>query len=127
MKVESWYPNRVRAEFSASSTDWNIIGTDGTGYATYTALVAAGADPFPGPPTQFPTGVPKLLVRSAAAGNATDGSPFLICTNQRQTPGQEDDLVSGSGQTLVYEDDAIKLVWIKKTAATDLVILTGMY
>lgn len=126
MDIQKYLPNRVRCQFSGNSTAWQLIGTDGTGYATYAALLAANATPFPGPVTDFPTGIPAMLARSKAAAGG-DGSTFDILTNSTYTPVGEDDTVSGSGQTLVYTDDCIKLVWIKKSVGGDIVVLTGMF
>lgn len=122
-------PNRVRAQFSTNSTSWQLIGmlNGGTGYDSYAALIAAGDKTFPGSVTDFPIGIPDMIARSVASGGTTDGSPFQIMTNTVYTPTAEDDLVSGSGQTLTYKDDCIKQVWVKKSAGTDIVVLTGFF
>lgn len=127
MDLMKYRPNRVYAQFSTNDTGWNIIATDGTGYSSYAALVSAGKTPFPGAVSDFPTGIPQMLARSVASGGTTDGSPIQIKTQGIGTPTQEDDLISGSGQTLTYNDDSIKLVWVKKSAGTDIALLTGFY
>lgn len=127
MDLQKYFPNRVRAQFSTNDTGWNMIATDGTGYATYAALVAAGKTPFPGAPTDFPTGVPQLLARTATSAGNVDGDTMQIITNTINTPAAMDDLISGSGQTLVYTDDSVKNVWVKKKAGTDIAILTGFF
>lgn len=129
MNINAYNPNRVRAQVATSSTSWQIVGMagGGTGYATYAALLAAGDIPFPGNPADFPTGIPNMIVRSAAASGIADGSPLQVLTNSLATPTAEDDLVSASGQTLVYTDEAVKSVWIKKSVAGDIAVLTGMY
>lgn len=125
--IMKYRPNRVRMQFSTNDTGWNLLATDGTGYSTYAALLAAGKTTYPGSVTDFPTGIPLMIARSVAAGGVTDGSPFQILTNSLATPTAEDDLVSGSGQTIVYEDDSIKQVWVKKSAGTDIIILSGYF
>lgn len=127
MDLKDYRPNRLPVQFSASSTDWNILATDGTGYATYAALLAANKTTYPGTPAQFPTGLPEMSVRSAATGGLTDGSPFLIRTNGLDVPSESEDLISGSGQTYVFKNDAIKQVWVKKTVGTDVIIIGGRF
>lgn len=129
MKIDTYYPNRVYAAVATSSTGWQIVGlkNGGTGYADYATLVAAGDTPFPGSPTDFPLGLPKMLARSVASGGVSDGSPFALKTQGINTPSAEDDLISGSGQTYILEDDSIKAVWIKKSVAGDTVLLTGYF
>ncbi len=122
-----YYPNRVRARFSTDTTSWQIIGIDSNGYSSYAACIAAGTYPYPGPQQDFPTGIPKMLTRSEATGGVSAGSPYLIATNVTGTPTAEDDLVEGSGQTLTFENDSVKQVWVKKTVGTDIVLLTGFY
>lgn len=120
------YPNRVRAAFTGNSTNWNLIGSDGTGYATYTALVAAGADPFPGPPTSFPRGVPKLVATNDNGSGAV-GAGFQIVTNTRVTPTIADEYVSQTGENVEMEDANVTLVWLKKTTGGDVVHLVGYF
>lgn len=120
-------PNRVRAACSTNSTGWLLVGTNGTGYTDYAALVTAGATPYPGSPRDFPTGLNEMIARSIASGGTGNGGTFKIVTNSLNAPGVEDDLVSDSGQTFVFEDDCIKSVWIKKTTGTDTVLLAGLF
>lgn len=127
MNIQNYFPNRVRAQCSTNSTGWLLVATDGVGYADYASLLAAGKTPFPGSPSDFPTGIPNMIARTAASGGTTDGGSMAIITNTLATPGAEDDLVSASGQTLSYTDEAIKCVWVKKTTGTDIAILTGFF
>lgn len=127
MDIQRYNPNRVRVQYSENATGWKILATDGTGYDTYVALLAAGKTTYPGSPAQFPIGIPNMTARSVATGGVTDGSPMQIITNTLDTPTTEDDLISGSGQTLVYTDEAIKNVWVKKSAGTDIAVITGYF
>lgn len=127
MKVETYQPNRKYAKFAANSTAWQIVATDSTGYDDYDSLILAGKIPFPGTPADFPMGLPKLLARSTTSAGTADGSPFQIKTQGINTPSNGDDLISGSGQTFIFEDDAIKVVWVKKTVGGDIVVLTGYF
>lgn len=123
------YPNRVRSACATSSANWQIVATDGVGYASYGDLLAASKKPFPGDNTDFPTGVPLCLARTQGASQA-DGSACNIKTNTINTPASTDlgdDLISGSGQTLIAEGVAVKQVWVKKSVAGDSVLLTGMF
>lgn len=123
----TYFPNRVRTAYSANNTSWAIIATDGTGYASYALLVAAGKTPFPGAPTDFPLGLPNMLVRNVNQAGTGDGGTVAVITNTLQTPSAEDDLLAGSGQTLIYQDECVKSVWVKKTTGTDQTLLTGFF
>lgn len=127
MDIQKYYPNRVRAAFSDNSTSWNLLATDGTGYASYALLLAANKTPFPGSPSNFPLGLPNMLVRNVNQAGTGDGGTVAIITNTLNTPTQEDDLLAGSGQTLVYTDEAVKSVWVKKTTGTDQTLITGFF
>ena len=123
------YRNRVRVACSTSSTDWQIIATDSTGYATYGDLLAAGKKPFPGDNNDFPTGVPCCLIRCDGSSQA-DGDAVNIKTNTIATPAASDlgdDLISGSGQTLVLEGVGVWALWCKKKTAGNVVQATGMF
>lgn len=130
---DKMYPNRVRALFSTNSTDWNMLGVknnDGVayGYATYAALLADGAQAFPGSVADFPRGVPRVLFRSDNGAGAA-GSAFFVKTNTINAPSGEnaDDLVGGYDQTLIYEDEAVRAVWLKKTVGGDNVFVSGAF
>lgn len=127
MDIQKFFPNRVRAQHSTNSTSWQMIATDGTGYSTYDALLAAGKTPFPGGPFDFPVGLPQMLIRTAASSGVADGDPVQVLTNSILSPSQEDDLVSGAGQTLIFTDDSVKNVWVKKKTGTDICIITGFF
>lgn len=129
MNLTTYNPNRVYAQVSTSSIGWQIVGLagGGTGYTSYAALLAAGDTPFPGSPADFPMGLPNMIIRTVATGGVADGGTVAVRTNTLATPGTEDDLVSAAGQTLVYTDEAVKSVWVKKTTASDIVVLTGLY
>lgn len=120
------YPNRIRVQSQTSGTNWQILATDGVGYADYASLLAAGKTAFPGSPASFPMGVPRLIVESLASGNVTAGSLMQIATNTLISPASQDALIP-SGDVLVYEDSDVKNVWIKKSVAGDVPILTGMF
>lgn len=127
MDIQKFFPNRVRAQYSTNNTGWQMIATDGTGYSTYDALLAAGKIPFPGGPLDFPVGLPQMLIRTAASSGVADGDPVQVLTNSILSPNQEDDLVSGAGQTLIFTDDSVKNVWVKKKTGTDICIITGFF
>lgn len=127
MNLNSYNPNRVRAQCATNSTNWQIVGKSGAGYASYALLLANGDVPFPGTPADFPVGIPNMTVRAVAAGGTGDGGTMAVITNTLATPVAEDDLISASGQTLSYTDEAIKSVWVKKTTGTDIAIITGYF
>lgn len=129
------YRNRKSGNCATSSTEWIILGLPDpttkaiTGYTSYGALLTAGDTAFPGSPEDFPTGAPVALLRSQGASQA-DGSAFNVKTNTIATPNSADlgdDLVSGSGQTVVWEGVGVKSVWVKKKTAGDAIIATAMY
>jgi len=123
-----FYPNRVTCEFSANSTAWNIIATDGVGYATYQALLDAGKKPYPGDNNDFPRGIPNTLVRSSASNAA--GSTFLTKTNTINTPTsdtQAEVQVGGTDQQFGYEHASVRQLWLRKTVGTDVIIILGMF
>jgi len=123
------YPNRSRAASSTTGTDWQVIATDGVGYATWGDMLAAGKTPFPGNNDDLPRGVPVCLARCAGSSQA-DGDAVNIKTNTTSTPAASDvgdDLISGAGQTLILEGVAVWSVWVKRKTSGNVVILTGYY
>lgn len=122
---EQSLPNRVRACFSANSTDWQIIASDGTGYADYNTMIAAGADPFPGPADMFPTGCPKVVATIDNASEAA-GAGFSMVTNSRPTPSLADEFDAGNVAGRMEAED-VTLVWIKKKTGTHRVFLVGSF
>lgn len=130
MNCHSYYPNRLprRRLAPAAANTWYMVASDGVLYTTYALLQAAGKVPWPGRPDEFPTGIPFVVSRSVAAGGVTDGSPIEIFTNDVNGPSTNpDDLISGSGQHLVWENDGVKCIWVFNTVQTDLIELTGMF
>lgn len=123
-----FYPNRVTCEFSASSVAWNIIATDGVGYTTYGALVAAGKTPYPGNNDDFPRGIPNTLVRSSTSALAA-GSTFLVKTNTINAPtdAQAEVQVGGTDQQFGYEHASVRQLWLRKTVAGDVINIMGMF
>jgi len=123
-----FYPNRLRVQFSASSATWNIIATDGVGYATYQALLDAGKTPYPGTNTDFPRGIPNTLVRSAN-GSLAAGSTFLVSTNTINAPTDTtaEVQVGGTDQQFGYEHANVRQLWLRKTVAGDVILILGMF
>jgi hypothetical protein len=99
-------------------TTWHVVATDGTGYASVAAIIAAGKRPWP----FLPGGsmVNALSLESiAAAGGA--GSQFYYAWNTTTTPTTGVSVVTGVRQVspgMVYN------LWIMKTVATDVIELS---
>lgn len=128
------YPNSKDFHCSTSSTAWLILGIPDstgacTGYTSYGALLSAGDTMLPGSNDDLPTGVPLMIIRTQGSSQA-DGSAFNVKKNTINTPNSADtggDLVSGSGQTLVWEGVGVKQVWVKKSVAGDIIVGSAMY
>lgn len=129
---QKYRPNRVEGAFSTNSTDWNLLGAPTpagviTGYASYAALLAAGDALYPGNPSDFPMGINEMLVRTVASNGIDDGAAVKTRTNTLAVPTAVDDVLSPNGQTITYEDDCVKQLWVKKKTGTDIVIVSGYY
>jgi hypothetical protein len=106
---------------------WFILASDGTGYASYAALLAAGKTAWPAMPDQGMF-LNTATVRSEGA-SAADGSPFYVAPNFGPTaPGSDlvGELVSAGGVGYTYPGHIYNL-WIRKTVSTDKIIAQGTY
>lgn len=124
--VRSAATNVIRGRVAAdNTTSWRFIASDYTSHATLAAMASAGKTPWPNLASQP---IENLFLRSDA-GSGTDGSTFYICFNANDTAAPTDDtaddLVSGSGQTLV--DLQVRTVAIRKLTGTDRIFLRGRY
>lgn len=122
--VQPYAPNQRILHAITAATTWQMLATDGTGYATYAALQAAARTPWPG----LDPGA-DLQILNARSENAAgaDGSSFYIRFNTTVAPiDDEAELVSGSGQVLPIPGP-IRTVWIRKLTGADEVILAGRY
>lgn len=123
--VMPYAPNQRILHAIANATTWQILATDGVGYATYALLLAAAKTPWPGLDPGMDL---QVLNARSENGAGADGSPFYVRFNTTAAPGSDDEaeLVSGSGQTLPVPGP-IRTVWVRKTVGTDEVILAGRY
>lgn len=123
MMIQTYAPNQRILHGVTSNTTWQILATDGVGYATYAALIADAKTVWPGSPDVM---LQYMNARSENAAGA-DGSPFYLRINTIVAPiDNEAELISGNGQTVPIPGP-IRSVWVRKLVAADEVILTGRY
>lgn len=137
----TYAPNQlVRDDLYTTDTKWHVVAMDGTGYTTLALLLAAGKTPYPFGNSTTPGLDPGhflqgLIVRSMVAGTGADGSAFYIAVSRgaafsslasEALRDQQSLLVSGGGQMFGY-DGGLWNVWVRKTVASDEIILQGSY
>ena len=124
--VEGYWPNRLIAQYSTSSTSWEVVATDGTGYSTLAALTAAGKTPFGVTAIGPGATIGQLTIRTENGG--ADGSPMWYQINGSAPSGTGSaEFVSGSGQTIIDSPGQMLIIWVQKTTAGDTVILQAKY
>ena len=119
---------QVVTNFTEAETTWNVLASDGSGYATIAALVAASKTLFP----DLPAGMTARDFVVRTRNGVTDGSPFLFVTNRYDVGfgNLADDtardavaiFTSGGGQQFT-EPGPIRTVWVRKTVAGDTAVL----
>lgn len=119
------FPNHKRAAFSASSTVWQLIATDGTGYATFAALYADGKFPFPNldPGARLNGGLQITADNGSGGGN----SEMFYAVNVATAPSTADaysPIPAGGG---IHEDGNVQAVWVRKSVGTDVAYLHGTF
>lgn len=123
--ASQYAPNPKRAVCDPDAATWVIVASDGTAYATYAALIAAGKTPYPG----LDAGgfLESCLIKSKTSAGA-DGSPFLFRTNGTAAPASDDEAVSVSGSGQAWPVHCpFELIWIRLTVSTDEVTLDGAF
>jgi hypothetical protein len=115
--IFAYAPNTTTCCDVDNTTDWHVVATDGTGYASLAALTAAGKAPLG-------TKDPGLfwLVVNMSADNGSEGasSGFFIAFNQITAPVAAPQGVEyvapGMNKT---EPTSFNNVWVKKSVGTD--------
>jgi len=122
MITQSYGPNSKTIQFSQNDTNMNVWATDGVGYTTYAALVAAGKTPWPNlDPGSY---VNNIDVRTLTGADA-DGSFCYFKTNPSTTPTKATaKSVSGSGQNFIAPGLIINQFWAQKVTGSDLLEVT---
>jgi hypothetical protein len=123
MFFQPYLPNQRILHAITNVTTWQMLATDGVGYATYAALVAAAKTPWPG--LDPGCDLQQLTYRSED-GSAAAGSAFYIAFNRTTAP-TDDQAELVTTPDLPPVPGPIRNVWIRKTAGTDEVILAGRY
>lgn len=116
-------------EYSTSNAAWAVLATDGTGYSTLAALIAAGKTPFPNlEPGQKAA---HLVLVTRASGVYTLGAACLFRTNQTVAPALGILILSGVTYSYpgVSMTDRITIdnVWVYKQTAGDVVNVCVIY
>lgn len=119
------YPNQLSLQVSTSNTDWQLLGTNGTGYASHAAALSAGTTAFPGGPSRFPTGLPRVIISALTSGGAAGGAAMLVAINTLITPTAS--IPVASGDVLVLDDANVKSIWVKKATAGDIANVVGEF
>lgn len=116
-------------KYTTNSTSVVVIASDGTGYATIAALLAAGKKCYPGLDAGMDLSNLTVYTEDGAGG---DGDPVYYTTNQTTAPTTATmRMVSGGGQKFTVEGVnrknliPIRNVWISKTTGTDYAVLAG--
>lgn len=121
--VFGFFPNRTPdALFSANTTAWQLLASDGTGYSSLALLLAVGKVCWPGLDKGMNIGALSLETRAADAA----GSPFYYYINP-PTAWQAAPLAGGGewvpgGAILVENPGSIYQLWVQKTVGTDVLV-----
>lgn len=127
--ISSFFPNRTPARPFVGVAGWRLVASDGSLHASYSALQTASKTQWPGPVTEFPLGVPALIIRTTDSTGLADGAPILVKTNTTAVPTGVHDIdfmVSGNGQQFA-PPGGVKLIWVYSATAGDYVSLTGCF
>lgn len=111
--------NRLVKANTDNSTSILMIASDGSGHASYAALIAAGKVPFPGKPR---------TVQQCSVENVTDVTKsFRVAWNTKTTPDADGmTLVPGNVAQFTFPG-AVKYCWIQKETGTNHLVFTGLY
>lgn len=125
MIVFPQYPNETPvAKFSASSTAYHVIATDGSDYATIALLLAAGKTPFPGVDVGIELGALAIVCTN---GSDAAGSPIRVKLNSATAPSSGTGQWMPGGAIVVWNPGIVSSVWISKTVAGDVAELIYRY
>ncbi len=115
-------------EITTGGTGWKIIATDATSYDTLALLLAAGKVAWPAlDPGEK---LQHLVLVARATGAVTLGSGFYFRTNLATAPTYGALVLAGvtysyPGMTPV-ERIIVDNLWIKQSAASDIINITGI-
>ena len=125
MLVEAFWPNTITAQYSTSSTSWEVIASDGTGYTSLASLASAGKTPFG--VTAIGPGASLGQLRLSTVNSGAAGSPFWYQFNAGTQPSNDSaaGFNEGSGQITIESPGQILCVWVQKTTGGDTLILQG--
>lgn len=118
----------LNAFAAPGSTNWVLVGTSGTTYASVAACLAAGDQPFPKSNGTIGLDpgmkVQTLTLTSVNAGAA--GSAFFFTKNSQTIPPTAGDFVNNAGMQIVLPGH-ISQLWLKLTASGDTVECMAQY
>lgn len=112
-----------------NSTNWVLVGTSGTTYASVAACLAAGDQPFPkaNGTTGLDLGMKVQTLTLASVNTNAAGGAFYFSKNPQTPPtGTAGDFVNSSGMQIVIPGNITQL-WLKLTAATDTIECFAQY
>lgn len=121
--------NSVTVRFATSTTNWQVIASDGVGYDDLGTLVAADKVPFPG--LDSGNHLDKLLI-STDNGSGAQGAGVWYHVGGDSAPAAGTFLASGTAEVPGVKMDGsslsqIRNVWVKKVTGGNGVNLTGIY
>lgn len=121
--------------FSEAEATWNVIASDGVGYATLALLLAAGKVPWPGGDL-VKLSIGTTLGISSEDANGNNGDDFFFAVNKGDADfgdlandGLRDNLAQrcAAGGQVRHRPGRIMNVWVRKLTAADELILELSY
>lgn len=124
--TESFFPNTAPVvSFAPGVTTWVLAGKNGATYASLAACYAAGDIPWPGNELCVILGMATLKVWASGGG---DGSDFFYLTDPSPLPQNSVGgfPIRGTNQGFTLAGP-IHQLWLRLTASSDQVYITGRY
>ena len=136
MLIQKYYPNKLELDFVPGITTWFVPATDGTTFASLSALIAAGKRPGPNsytlagvlqPGIDYSVGIGNLSLQSD--NSTSPGSAIYTTYNQAIAPTSDvpAELAAQSSSSYYEDVGALWNVWVRMTSATDKIRITIRY
>ena len=117
-------PNSVRIKDATSSTAWQCLASDGSGYASLAALAAAGKRLFPGLDAG---GFLQRCILSSEGITGSGGGAFYVALNLSTQPVDDSVGILVLPGTVFEFRGKVYNIWFRKLASSDKIVADGRY